>query len=123
MPQLPEWIVKYWVEWLFGLIVAGFGWIIRRLSKKIKTEREAREQLARDADERQAALEDGMRALLRRQILADCEMAQDRGYCPAKVKETISVMFEAYSRLGGNGVVTPTVHQVIDELPIVDTKD
>lgn len=123
MPQLPEWIVKYWVEWLFGLIAAGFGWVIRRLNKKIRAEREAREQLARDADERQAALEDGMRALLRRQILADCERAQDLGYCPAKAKETINVMHEAYARLGGNGVVTATVHQVIDELPIVDTKD
>lgn len=120
---MPEWIVKYWIEWLFGLVIAGLSWLMRRLSKKLKVEREAREQLAREADERNKALEDGMRALLRRQILADCEKAQDIGYCPAKVKETISVMYAAYSRLGGNGVVTSTVRQVIDDLPIVDIKE
>lgn len=115
---MPDWIVKFWVEWVFGLVIAGMGWLLKRVYKKLKREREAREELARLADERNDALEDGMRALLRRQILIDCEAAQRAEWCAAKSKETISVMYEAYHRLGGNGVVTPTVRQVIDELPI-----
>ena len=25
---MPEWIVKYWIEWLFGLVIAGLGLIL-----------------------------------------------------------------------------------------------
>lgn len=115
---MPEWIVKYWTEWLFSLVIAGMGWLMKRLSNKLKREKAAREELAREADERNRALEDGMRALLRRQILIDCEAAQIAGWCTAKDKETISVMHDAYAALGGNGVVTPIVHKVVEDLPI-----
>lgn len=115
---MSEWVIKYWTEWFFGLIIAGMGWLLKRLYGKLKKERKAREEMARLAEEKTVALEDGMRALLRRQILIDCEAAQRAEWCAAKSKETISVMYEAYHRLGGNGVVTPTVRQVIDELPI-----
>lgn len=115
---MPEWIVKYWVEWVFGLVIAGMGWILKRLNAKLKREKEAREELAKRAAAENQALKDGMKSLLRRQILIDCEAAQKRGWCDSTSKGTIQIMYDAYHGLGGNDVVTASVRQVIDELPI-----
>lgn len=110
---MPEWIVKYWVEWFFGLVITGLGFVIRSLHKKLKEEKRQRE-------EENKAIKDGMRSLLRRQILIDCEAAQNAGFCGVRRKETINEMYVAYHALGGNGVVSSAVHQVIDELPITN---
>lgn len=115
---MPEWIVKYWVEWVFGLAIAGMGWILKRLNAKMKTEKAAREDLAKKAADENKALKDGMKSLLRRQILIDCEAAQTQGWCNSTKKQTIQEMHTAYQGLGGNGVVTSAVNQVIEELPI-----
>lgn len=120
---MPDWIVKYWIEWVFGLVIAGMGWILKRFSGKLKKEREAREELARQAEAENKALKDGMRSLLRRQILADCEAAERQGWCDSTTKGTIKAMYDAYHGLGGNDVVTAAVRQVIDELPITKKED
>ena len=92
---MPGWIVEYWGEWIFGIVTAGLVAYIRHLSKQIKQERKE-----------QQALRDGMRSLLRRQIIVDCEYAIKEGYCPASNKDTIDDMYNSYHALGGNGVVT-----------------
>lgn len=117
---MPEWITKYWVEKLFALIIACMGYLLKRLYGKLKNERKAREEMARIAEEKTVALENGMRALLRRQILIDCEKAQSAGFCIARDKGTINEMYVAYHGLGGNGVVSSAVHQVIENLPITN---
>lgn len=104
---MPEWIVKYWVEWVFGIITAGLLAYIRHLSKQIKQERLE-----------QQALRDGMRSLLRRQIIFDCESAIKDGFCPASNKDTIEDMYKSYHALGGNGVVTNLKAQMMN-LPTV----
>ncbi len=115
---MPEWVVKYWVEWVFGLIIAGLGVAVKHVSSKIKAERAAREALERQAAAETEALKSGMRSLLRRQILQDCEEAQAMGWCDKNKKGTISAMYEAYHGLGGNDVVTAAVRQVIEDLPL-----
>ena len=92
---MPEWVTEYWIEWLFGLLSAGIIAYIRHLSKQVKQERLE-----------QKALRDGMRSLLRRQIIADCEHAMKEGFCETATKDTIEDMFNSYRTLGGNGVVT-----------------
>ena len=115
MIQLPEWVVEYWVEWLFGLIIAGLGMWIKGLHKKLKEEKDQRENEGQ-------ALRDGMKSLLRRQILIDCEKAQTLGYCDSTTKGTIQSMYDAYHALGGNDVVTAAVHQVISDLPLTNNE-
>lgn len=115
---MPEWIVKYWVEWAFGLIIAGFGFVVKRLSAKIKKEKEAREQLAQQAAAETEALKAGMKSLLRRQIIADCKEAMRDGYCDETVRDTITAMYEAYHGLGGNGSVTDAYNSM-RKLPLV----
>ncbi len=102
-----EWIVKYWVEWVFGLVAAGVVAYVRHLSKQIKREKAE-----------QKALRDGMRSLLKRQIILDCEQALKEGYCPMASRDTIEDMYKSYHALGGNGNVAHIKAQVMN-LPVV----
>lgn len=36
--MMPEWIAKYWVEWLFGVIAALVATVYTRLTKRLKAE-------------------------------------------------------------------------------------
>lgn len=110
---MPEWITRYWIEWLFGLVIAILGACYKRLSGKFAKDKAAREaQTQQDAREIQA-LKDGMRALLRRTIVEDCERAALNGWCDTTGKDIIQDMYDCYSALGGNGVVTPMVQHVM----------
>lgn len=108
---MPEWVVKYWVEWVFGLVTGGIAVYCRHIAKQVRKEREE-----------QKALRDGMRSLLRRQIIADCEQAARDGYCETKMKDTINDMYTAYHALGGNGVVSRLKEQTMN-LPVIKEDD
>ena len=117
---MPEWIVKYWVEELFGLVIAVFSFVVKSLHTKLKAVKALADEERRQREEENKAIKDGMKSLLRRQILIDCENAQGAGHCGARRKETINEMYNAYHALGGNGVVSSAVKQVIEDLPITD---
>lgn len=114
---MPGWIVEYWVEWVFGLIIAGLGWAVKHLASKVKAERAAREALELQQAKETEAIKAGMQSLLRRQILEDCKRVSDDGYCGATMRDTITAMYEAYAALGGNGTVKDA-YQQMKELPI-----
>lgn len=97
-----DFIIKYWIQWLFGLLIAALGAYTKYLSGVIKREKAE-----------QKALRDGMRSLLRRQIIMDCESAIKEQYCPAATKDTIEDMYQSYHALGGNGVVTSIKDQMM----------
>ena len=105
--NIPEWITKYWLEWVFGIGIALLTWLYKRLSGQVKKEREE-----------QQALRDGMRSLLMRQIQIDCENAIKEAACPVPVKQSITAMYDSYHALGGNGVITELYNQTI-KLPTV----
>lgn len=115
---MPEWIVKYWVEWAFGLVIAFLSFLIKHLFGKIKKERLAREALEAQAKAETEALKSGMRSLLRRQILADCKQAMKDGYCDETVRDTITAMYDAYHGLGGNGPVSDA-YNAMRALPLI----
>lgn len=100
---MPEWVTKYWIEWAFGLVAAGLVAYIRVIAKQVKKEREE-----------QRALRDGMRSLLRRQLIIDCEKALADGYCPMGTRDTIEDMYKSYHSLGGNSNVTHLKAQVMN---------
>ncbi len=105
---MPEWITKYWVEWVFGLLAAALAWMGKRLSTRIKKEQ----------DENRA-LRDGMKALLKVNLEKECERCQRDGWCGAVKRGTISDMFGAYTGLGGNGGMKTLVEQTL-ALPAVE---
>lgn len=105
---MPDWISKYWIEWVFGLVIAGMTWVIRRLGKRIRQEQAENE-----------ALRDGMKSLLRAKIVEKSEKALREGWCGTRLRDTISDLYESYHALGGNGTVTGLVEQAY-RLPAIE---
>lgn len=105
---MPEWITKYWTEWLFGLLIAALSLIVKRISSRLRKEQEENQ-----------ALRDGMRSLLRSQIEQDCERAFSDGYCGTRLRDTINDLYKSYHALGGNGTVTSMMDQVM-QLPVLN---
>ena len=104
---MPDWISRYWVEWLFGIVIAGMTWAIKRLSKRIKTEQAENK-----------ALRDGMKSLLRVTLEKECERCQRDKWCGPVKRSSIVDMYTSYKGLGGNGSITSLVEQTLG-LPAV----
>lgn len=105
---MPDWIAKYWIEWVFGLLIAALTVVVKTISGRVK----------RQQAENQA-LRDGMRSLLRAQIISSCEKAMLDGWCGARLRDTISDLYGSYHALGGNGTVTSLVQQAM-QLPAIE---
>ena len=99
---MPEWITHYWVEWLFGVVVAVIAAGYKRLSKRIKTDQV-----------KDKALDNGMRALLRDRIIQACDHYFEKGFLPLYARENIQSMYDAYHGLGGDGIITDMVKRVM----------
>lgn len=65
---------------------------------------------------REKALEEGVQALLRAEIIRQYEKHIERGFCPLYAKEALKREYHAYHELGGNDVATELYHKVL-ELP------
>ena len=118
---MPEWVIKYWAEWAFGTILAILAALFKHLSNKFKREREERIEKEKKNAEEIAALKDGVRSLLRRNIISDCEKAQQNSYCDIMARDTLKDMFDSYKALGGNGIVKGLVDETF-ELPTYKLK-
>lgn len=99
---MPEWITKYWIEWIFGIGIAALTALYRRLNAQLTKERAEAQ-----------ALRDGMRSLLKRQIEMDCEAAIKDGWCSSTKKNTITDMYQSYHALGGNSGTTSIYDQMM----------
>lgn len=65
---------------------------------------------------REKALGEGVRSLLRSQLIEYHDKYTGRKYCPIYAKEAARRSYEAYHELGGNGVITK-LYEDIMELP------
>lgn len=99
--------MKYWLEVLFGLVTTGVGIVLHRISKKLESEKK-----------RNQAIEDGVRDVLRLQILDNYEKCKQAGKISVSRKDAIDSAYKSYHALGGNGTIT-RVHEEIMEMPIV----
>lgn len=98
---MPEWIARYWLEALFGVIVALLTFLYRRLAKRIK---------------RLSAVEMGVQALLRDRIVQTYNHYHEKEFCPIYARENVEALYQQYKDLGGNGTVTTLVNR-LKELP------
>lgn len=92
-----DWIIKYWVEALFGGILAALAAVY----KMLLTERKRRK-----------ALEAGVQAMLRNDIIKLADKYLDAQEIPVYGMETIEHLYNAYHQLGGNGTITKLVEEV-----------
>lgn len=103
-----EFVVKYWLEFVFGLIVAGLSAAYTHLSKRFKAE-QAKNQ----------AIENGLRDILRIQILDSYDRCVQNGrVISVSRKDAIDSAYKSYHALGGNGTITQA-HREIMEMTIV----
>lgn len=91
-----EWLIKYWLEALFGgLLTFMIAWC-KSLQNKLK-----KKQAEQDA------LKEGMKAILHDMLFQLCEKYLMLGYIPVEESEEVlargKVLWEAYSGLDGNG--------------------
>ena len=87
-----EWLAKYWLEVLFSGVLAGGGYLIRRLWKKQQEE-----------EVRQTAVKEAIIALLRAELVHAYYHYYERGWISLHGLEAAQKMYDEYHKLGGNG--------------------
>lgn len=97
LTQVLLWCVTGFLGWLFGRVTA--------FSRREKAE--------------DAALKQGVRALLRGELMRTHHEAMRQGWCTTTDKEIMQRTYDAYHALGGNGVAT-TLYQEMMKLPTRD---
>ena len=98
---MKEFILKYWLEAVFGIVITIFGAGYGKLNRKIQE---------------QEAIKLGIQALLRDRIIQQYNHYHDKGFCPIYALENVDAMYLQYHNLGGNGTVTKLVEK-LREMP------
>ena len=105
-----EFIIEYWIEFLFGI----FGTVMIAWVKTLQTKLKKKQ-------EEQDALREGMKAILHDMLFQLCEKYLALGYIPVAEAEDIldraKVIYKAYKGLKGNGTGT-TLYEKFVALPI-----
>ena len=103
---MKEFIIKYWLEFIFGLAIAGLSFCIKTLQKKLK---------------KQEAIQQGLLAILHDRLLQECNQYLSQGYIPLdkaeEILDNLKIIYDAYHSLGGNGTGTSIYKRTIN-LPL-----
>jgi hypothetical protein len=97
-----EFIVTYWLEALFTLVCSIFAILFKYIIKKLK---------------RQQAVEAGLQALLRNELIRRYREYEEKGEISILDKENMEHMFKEYENLDGNGTVAQLYKEILN-LPI-----
>lgn len=102
-----EFVVKYWVQWVFGLIAAGLAGVCARLNKKLKKEQKKNQ-----------AIENGLKGILRIQIIDTYDRCvANGGKISLSRKDAIGDVYRSYCELCESAeAVDDTVKQLYDEI-------
>lgn len=90
-----DWIIRYWVQWLFGLICAALLAGYRRLAKRVKEQEEERK-----------AIKAGQLAILHDRLYAECSRYIAQGSIDTDGLRNLEYLYRSYHALGGNGTGT-----------------
>ena len=103
-----EFIIKYWLEFAFGMIIAGLSAGYAHLRKRLREE-----------SEKNRAIENGLRDILRIQILDTYDkcVAQGNSITVSR-KDAMDSAYCSYHALGGNGTISQ-IHTEIMQMKIV----
>lgn len=99
---MAEFILKYWLEVIFGIAVAGLTFCYNRLTRKFKE---------------QEAIKDGLVAILHDRLLQSGLYFIEKNEITVSALHNIEGMYVAYHNLGGNGTGTE-IYERVKELPI-----
>lgn len=102
---MAEFIVKYWLEFGFGLITLGLTASVKYLHKQDKIRKAEQE-----------AIKKGIQALLRDRIIEQYNKWMEKGYIPIYAMDTVEAMYKQYKALDGNGTVKD-LYEELQKLP------
>jgi hypothetical protein len=96
-----DFVLRYWLEIVFGIIVAVLTGIYRCAYRKV---------LKRLAEN--DAVKNGVQALLRDRIVQTYNHYQEREECPIYALENAESLYKEYHALGGNGTITRLMEEL-----------
>lgn len=99
-------IIKYWLEFIFGTAITGLSLGFKNLRKK-----------AHRRSEEQKKIKQGLVAILHDRIYQSGMHFIEKGEIPLSELNNITEMYEAYTELGGNGTGTE-IYERVHELPL-----
>lgn len=97
-----DFIMKYWIQELFAVIIAFLTWIFQRIRTWKKEEDIVRE---------------GIVAILHDRLYQACAFFIRQGYCTVGDKHNLEYLYKPYKELGGNGTGT-SLYEKCMQLPI-----
>ena len=97
-----DFILRYWIQELFALIIAIITWLWRALLRR-----------NRENDE----IKEGMMALLHDRIYQACSFFLKRGWCSLEDRSNLEYLYKPYKALGGNGT-GESLYKKCLELPL-----
>lgn len=92
---MKEFIIKYWIQTGFGIIVSFLGVLVKKIFGKIKAEQEE-----------QILIREGLLALLHDRLYQACQHHINNGYIAVTDLDNLEYLYESYHDLGGNGTGT-----------------
>lgn len=101
-----DFVLKYWVEFAFGLIAAGLIAGYKKLASRIQSDKDTEKAIA-----------DGVKYLLMFQLREEGEKYLTENKCSTDHKCEYEKVYNAYHALGGNGTITSLKDKVL-QLPI-----
>ena len=120
----PELYLQMCLSVFSVVLTAVIGIIVKRMNDK--TEERHADERRREAETKEAerarreeydALKDGIIAILRDRIIQADVHFSERAFATISQKDNIQMMYDAYHRLGGNGIVTKSYRHIM-ELPV-----
>ena len=101
-----DFIIEYWVEFLFGVLDAGLTAVLstgyHRLAKKV---------------EEQENVKDGILAILHDRLYQLCQYYLGQGAITPNALKNVEYLYRSYHSLGGNGTGTE-LYTRVTKLPL-----
>ncbi|MGN0270523.1 MAG: hypothetical protein ACI4CX_07505 [Candidatus Weimeria sp.] len=97
-----DFIMKYWIQELFALIIAIITWLWRILLKRKNENEQIRE---------------AMMALLHDRLYKSCSFYIMQGFCSVEDRNNLEYLYVPYKALGGNGT-GESLYKKCLELPL-----
>ncbi len=101
-----DFILKYWVEVLLTAVCSFVSFTYRKIKKRFE-----------EQDTKRKAIENGVQALLRNELIKTFREHKLNGYITLLDKENLEHMFTEYFNLGGNGMMHD-IYEEFKEIPI-----
>lgn len=94
---MTEFIIKYWLQCLFGLITAALAYGYKRLNVRIKE---------------QESIKDGVLAILHDRIFQAARYYIAQGHISIEDLRNVQYLYDSYHELGGNGTGTELYNRI-----------